>query len=211
MKWFKFFVNEKDAKAVAGFMKYVCLIAILFHTLSLMLSFIGRQTFILQTGEKTYINAIFAQRHHDWWNYSNFRGFAVGLPEEIRVILIHDYIEVITQVGFSAMYAVHVIPLIIGFWFLSRVFSNINKGQIFIEQNALYLLYYGLIGIATAMFVPFIKLGIAGLTNMVSNNTVSISYINWSGSTLISSIAFIVAAYIIYYGVQLKDEVDHTL
>ena len=90
MKWFKFFVNEKDAKAVAGFMKYVCLIAILFHTLSLMLSFIGRQTFILYIGGETYTGAIFAQEHHDWGNYSNIR--EIDTADETRLCIFHKRI-----------------------------------------------------------------------------------------------------------------------
>ena len=47
-----------------------------------------------------------------------------------------EKIDLITQIGLSAMYAVNVIPLILGFWFLSRMFNNVSKGQIFVEQNA---------------------------------------------------------------------------
>ena len=101
--------------------------------------------------------------------------------------------------------------MIIAFWFLSRVFSNIRKGQIFTEQNASYLLYYGLLQFLTAVFVPYIKLLLCELTNLVSDGRMSISTGQAMFNMLIPSIAFIVAAYIIHYGVHLQDEVDHTL
>ncbi|MCI8527310.1 MAG: DUF2975 domain-containing protein, partial [Oscillospiraceae bacterium] len=97
------------------------------------------------------------------------------------------------------------------YWFLSRVFSNINKGEIFTEQNSSYLLYYGILQFSVAVFVPFIKLLICWLTNLVSNGQMSISTGQTMFNMLIPSIAFIVAAYIIHYGVHLQDEVDHTL
>ena len=94
---------------------------------------------------------------------------------------------------------------------MSRVFSNIHKGQIFTEENASYLLYYGLLQFFVAVFVPFLKLLICWLTNLVSANRVSIATGQSMFSTLISSIVFLVSAYIIHYGVHLQDEVDHTL
>lgn len=62
-----------------------------------------------------------------------------------------------------------------------------------------------------AFFVPFIKMFICYLTNLVSNSHVSISTGSDMLNNLIPSIAFIVAAYIIHYGINLQDEVDHTL
>ena len=109
------------------------------------------------------------------------------------------------------MYAVNAIPIIFAFWCFSRVFSNVRKGQIFTEQNASYLLYYGLLQCFVAVLVPFIKLLISWLTNLVSDGRLSISTGQTVINTLIPSIAFIVAAYIIHYGVHLQDEVDHTL
>lgn len=49
------------------------------------------------------------------------------------------------------------------------------------------------------------------LTNLVSDGRMSISTGQRMFNMLIPSIAFIVAAYIIHYGVHLQDEVDHTL
>ena len=62
----------------------------------------------------------------------------------------------------------------------------------------------------SAVFVPFIKLLICWLVNLVSNGRVAIAT-GRSMLAFIPSIAFIVAAYIIQYGVRLQDEADHTL
>ena len=70
----------------------------------------------------------------------------VHMGDDIRVWTNDDdQIDLKIQIGLSLMYAVNSVPMIIAFWFLSRVFSNIRKGQIFTEQNASYLLYYGLL------------------------------------------------------------------
>ena len=109
------------------------------------------------------------------------------------------------------MYAINVIPVIIGFWFLSQVFRNVSKGRIFTEQNAHYLLYYGLIQIAVAVLVPFIKLFVAYLANLLAVSQIHIATGQDLPNQLFPNIAFIVAAYIIHYGVHLQDEADHTL
>lgn len=110
-----------------------------------------------------------------------------------------------------AMYLTNIVPLIICFWFLSRVFNNVSKGRIFTDQNASYLLYYGLIQVAVAVLVPFIKIFISYLANQFTNSELSIATGQNLLNNLIPNIAFIVAAYIIHYGVHLQDEVDHTL
>ena len=208
MKKIRNFANESLAKSAARFMKYICYVVILFFIAGLGLSVVGRQTFILHTSTGTYDNAIYSETNHDWTS----RGPTVSMNDEVRVIAYDgNKIDVITQIGLSAMYAVNVIPLVFGFWFLSRVFNNIHKGRIFIEQNASYLLYYGLIQIAVAVLVPFIKLFISYFANKFTGSVLSISTGQNSVIGLASNIAFIVAAYIIHYGVHLQDEVDHTL
>ena len=118
-----------------------------------------------------------------------------------------------TQTGSfdQAIYAVTTVPIMLAYWFLSRLVANIHRGQIFTEQNASCLLWYGLLQFFTALLVPFIKLLICWLTNLVAEGRVSIGTGQSMLSTLVPSIAFIVAAYIIHYGVGLQDEVDHTL
>jgi len=208
MKKIQKLINEPFAKSAAHFMKYICYIMMLFFVAGLVLSFIGRQTFILHSSTGTYDSAIYSEENHNWTS----RGPTVSMNDEVRVIAYNgEKIDLITQIGLSTMYAVNVIPLIICFWFLSRVFNNVSKGRIFTDQNASYLLYYGLMQMAVAALVPFIKLFISYLANQFSSSEISIATGQNLLNNLIPNIAFIVAAYIIHYGVHLQDEADHTL
>jgi len=202
-------MNERSAKTAARFMTAICYLLMLLFTAGLVLSFIGRQTFVLHTRTGTYDSAIYSEADHNWTS----RGPTVSLKDQVRVLAYDndDNVDLITQVGLSAMYAVNVIPLIVCFWFLSRVFDNINKGFIFTDKNAVYLLYYGLIQIAVAAVVPFIKMLIVFLANQFTRSQIHIQTGQNLISDLVPNIAFIVAAYIIHYGVHLQDEADHTL
>jgi len=201
-------LNEPVARAVARFLTAICYLLIFIFAIGIVLSFIGRQTFVLHTSTGTYPNAIYSETNRDW----NVRGLTVSLNDDIRVMAAgSDEVDLITQIGLSAMYAVNSIPLVISFWLLSRVLSNISKGLIFTEKNATYLLYYGLIHIGVAVLVPFIKLFISFFANQFTSSSISIATGQNLFNYLIPSIAFIVAAYIIHYGVHLQDEVDHTL
>jgi len=202
-------MNERSAKTAARFMTAICYLLMLVFTAGLVLSLIGRQTFILHTSTGTYDSAIYSEADHNWTS----RGPTVSMKDQVRVLAYDndDNVDLITQVGLSAMYTVNVIPLIVCFWFLSRVFDNINKGFIFTDKNAVYLLYYGLIQIAVAAVVPFIKMLIVFLANQFTRSQIHIQTGQNLISDLVPNIAFIVAAYIIHYGVHLQDEADHTL
>ncbi len=208
MKFIQKLTNERFAKSAAQLMKFACYLIICFYLLCTTLSFMGRQSFLLHTNTGTFERAIYAEENHN----SYFRSMTVHTGDDIHVWTNdHDQIDLTIQIGLSLMYAVHIVPMIFAYWFLSRVFSNINKGEIFTEQNSSYLLYYGVLQFSVAVFVPFIKLLICWLINLVSNGRMSISTGQAMFNMLIPSIAFIVAAYIIHYGVHLQDEVDHTL
>lgn len=207
MKKIQALANEKTAQSVAGFMKYICYLLILFFGVGIILSFMGRQTFVLHTADETYDYAIYAEKDH---NFDGTRGPTVGLTDSIHVIA-DDKVDLITQVGISGMYLVNMLPLLLSFWFLAKVFNNVSQGQIFIGQNANYLLYYGLLQILTAVIVPFVKLLICAGINLLTANELSVGTGQNMINDVIPGIAFIVAAYIIRYGVHLQDEVDHTL
>jgi len=189
-------------------MKFACYFLICFFVLCTALSFMGRQTFSLHTKAGTFERAIYAEENHAPYS----RSMTVHMGDDIHVWTNdNDQIDLTIQIGLSLMYAVHTIPIIAAFWLLSCVFSNIQKKQIFTEQNASCLLYFGLLQFWVAVFVPMIKLLICWLTNLASDSRMSISTGQAMFNTLITSIGFIVAAYIIHYGVHLQDEVDHTL
>lgn len=208
MKFIQKLANERFARPAAQLMKFACYFVICFYVLCTVLSFMGRQSFFLHTKTGTYERAIYAEENHA----AHSRSMTVFTGDDIHVWTNdNDQIDLTIQIGLSLMYAVHIVPMIFAYWFLSRVFSNINKGQIFTEKNSSYLLYYGMLQFSVAVFVPFIKLLICWLTNLISNGRMSISTGQAMFNMLIPSIAFIVAAYIIHYGVHLQNEVDHTL
>ena len=208
MKFIQRLTNERFAKRAARFMEYICYFLICFFILCTALSFMGRQTFGLHTKTGYYERAIIAEEDHD----PHSRAMTVHMGDTIHVWTNdNDKIDLMIQIGLSLMYAINTVPIIFAFWFLGRVFSNIREGEIFTEQNASYLLYYGLLQFFVAVFVPFIKLLICWLVNHVSDGRLSVGTGQAMFNTLIPSIAFIVAAYIIHYGVHLQDEVDHTL
>lgn len=208
MQFIQKLTNERFARPAAKLMKFACYFSICFFVLCTVLSFMGRQTFSLHTKADTFQRAIYAEEDHD----PHSRGITVHMGDDIHVWTNdNDQIDLSIQIGLSLMYAVNTIPIIFAFWFLSRVFSNIGKGEIFTERNASYLLYYGLLQCSVAVFVPWIKLLICWLTNLVSDSRMSISTGSDAFNTLIPGIAFLVAAYIIRYGVHLQDEADHTL
>ena len=208
MKFIQKLANERFARPAAQLMKFACYFVICFYVLCAVLSFMGRQSFFLHTKTGTYERAIYAEENHA----AHSRSMTVFTGDDIHVWTNdNDQIDLTIQIGLSFMYAVHIVPMIFAYWFLSRVFSNINKGHIFTEKNSSYLLYYGMLQFSVAVFVPFIKLLICWLTNLISNGRMSISTGQAMFNMLIPSIAFIVAAYIIHYGVHLQNEVDHTL
>lgn len=208
MKFIQELANERFARPAAQLMKFACYFVICFYVLCTVLSFMGRQSFFLHTKTGTYERAIYAEEKHA----AHSRSMTVFTGDDVHVWTNdNDQIDLTIQIGLSLMYAVHIVPMIFAYWFLSRVFSNINNGHIFTEKNSSYLLYYGILQFSVAVFVPFIKLLICWLTNLISNGRMSISTGQAMFNMLIPSIAFIVAAYIIHYGVHLQDEVDHTL
>lgn len=208
MKLFQTLANERFARPAAGLIKFACYFVICFYVLCTVLSFMGRQTFFLHTKTGNFERAIYAEENHN----AHSRSMTVFMGDDIHVWTnSSDQIDLTIQLGLSLMYAVNTIPIVLAFWFLSRVFSNIYRGEIFIEKNASCLLYYGLLQLFVAVVVPFIKLFLCWLTNLVSDGRMSVSTGQRMFNMLIPSIAFIVAAYIIHYGVHLQDEVDHTL
>ncbi len=210
MKLIQKLLNEKYAKSASHFMRFVCYFVIAFYIFCLVLGFMGRISFTLHTnsGAGSYEQAIYAEENHA----PHSRNLTVDMGDSIHVWANDDgQVDRTIQVGLSLMYAINIIPLIFAFWLLSRVFFNVSQGQIFVPQNAAHLLYYGLIQFSVGLFVPCIKLLICYFTNLISSGRMTIHTGSNMLNLLIPSIAFIVAAYIIHYGIDLQDEVDHTL
>ncbi len=129
----------------------------------------------------------------------------------IRTQSADGQIELISIIAITFIYVLQIIPMIFAYFFLAKVFGNVASGKIFIKKNAHYLLTYGVIQIIVAVVMPFVKLLIVQIPNLLTSDIISLSTGQDMLNQLIPSFAFLVAAYIIHYGVHLQDEADHTL
>ena len=201
-------LNERFVRKAASFLQAACWLAICFFALVTVLACLGRQTFTLRTSTDVYEEAIYAEEDHAWTS----RGFTVDSGSDIRVTAnSDDGVDLATHIGLTLMFAAQALTGMAGYWLLSRVFANIAQGRIFVEQNARGLLGYGLLQIYAVFLLPFVKLLICNLANLVSDSQIAAWSVQIGPDKLFPSIAFLVAAYIIHYGITLQDEVDHTL
>lgn len=201
-------LNERFVRKAASFLQAACWLAICFFALVTVLACLGRQQFTLVTSTDVYEGATYAERDQGWLSHS----FTVTASDSIRVTAdSDDGVDLATHIGLTLMFAAQALTGMAGYWLLSRVFANIAQGRIFVEQNARGLLGYGLLQIYTVFLLPFVKLLICNLANLVSDSQIAAWSVQIGPDKLFPSIAFLVAAYIIHYGITLQDEVDHTL
>lgn len=201
-------LNERFVRKAASFLQAACWLAICFFALVTVLACLGRQQFTLVTSTDVYEGAIYAERDQGWLS----RSFTVTASDSIRVTAdSDDGVDLATHIGLTLMFAAQALTGMAGYWLLSRVFANIAQGRIFVEQNARGLLGYGLLQIYAVFLLPFVKLLICNLANLVSDSQIAAWSVQIGPDKLFPSIAFLVAAYIIHYGITLQDEVDHTL
>lgn len=208
MKMISQSARERLIKAACLLVQIACYAALAFYVFGFVLSVMGRQTFTFHASTGTYDRVIYAQENYE----GDAEGMFITTQDGIHVMPNHDgKIDLTTQIGLSLMYAVEMVPAAVAMWFLSRVCTNVYRGNIFVGKNAQYLSFYGAIQIFAAFVVPFLKLFFCFVVNQIADSQISISTGQNSLQTLVSGIAFMIAAYIIGYGVCLQDEVDHTL
>lgn len=191
-------------------MHFVCWFIMLIMVSCMVMSFMGHLSFHLSTGRGETTQTTYSVIGSDS-SESQF-GLSVSISgDSIYVHSSDDVPDLLTHLGLSLIYAVWMVPLLLSIWFLSRVFANVSAGKIFVEQNALCLLYYGLLQFFEALPVPLLKLLICEIINRFSEDSISIS----TGASILSFLttgtAFLIASYIIHHGIHLQDEVDHTL
>ena len=103
MKLMQKLVNEPFARGASRFMKVICYLVMLFFLLSLVLCFMGRQTFILHTSTGTYQNAIYAEENHE----PASRSLTIYSKDDIRVWANSSgQVDFSTHIGLSLMVAV---------------------------------------------------------------------------------------------------------
>lgn len=199
--------KKSTAIAAAGIVRYCCYFVILFMVFGMLLSALGRQTFSLRADSEHYERAFYSGAQKGEYGGS----FTVQTNDDILVIARDGKVYPGTQVVLFLMFALDAIPKILAFCFLAKVFTNVSEDRIFIKENASYLLYYGLLQLFSAVIVPILKLLICNVANMMLNNLIQLSTGSGFLEKVFSGIAFIVASYIIHYGISLQDEVDHTI
>lgn len=124
-------------------MRVVCFIVIAFGILCLIFSLMGRQSFRLHTSTGVYEDAILADQDGGSIRYMTVYG-----TDDIFIDAnAEDQIEFPTKAALYTISVLNIVPMILAYWFLSRVFTNVNKERIFTDQNAAYILYYGLLQI----------------------------------------------------------------
>lgn len=208
MKSVNFLLNHRFVTKIAKLMKISCYIAILVFVLLVVLCFMGRLQYDITVGTTTYENVVYSGKPYQYatgLSMDNVDSLRVHAEAEDGTIGLPTYIAIV------CMYTISMIPLIFAFWFLARVFDNVIRGEIFVEKNAQYLLYFGMIQGLVALVAPFVRLLIAQIANALVADRISLATGSDIINQLIPSMAFFVAAYIINYGVHLQDEVDHTL
>lgn len=200
--------REHFVKGGCRLVQIACYIALAFYVFGLVLSIMGRQAFTFHAGTGTYDGVIYAQESYE----AGAEGMTISTQDGIHITPNHEgKIDWITQMGLLLLYAVQMVPAAMAVWFLSRVCANVYKGEIFIGRNARYLSFYGAIQIFIALAVPFLKLIVCFAVNRMADSQMAISTGQNSMQTLVAGVGFLLAAYIIGYGVGLQDEVDHTL
>ena len=207
MKWTQKLLDEAFARRAAGLMCWLCRLVMAFALFCLVLSVLGRQTFTLHTAAGTFERAIMAEQDHAAYSGA----LTVHTSDDVYVHAADGQPGPAVRVGLVLLYAADALPMLAAYWLLSRVFGRVAGGQIFTAANARSLLYYGLLQLAVALLIPWVKMAVCALASLAGQGELSLSTGSQMLNAFIPSIAFLVAAYILHYGIHLQDEVDHTL
>ncbi len=205
--------KKQFVRKAADFVRGICYFMIGIYAFLVVLCALGRLEYGLQYDTGQYISGrIYAGEVHDYtmsnWTVRN-------VDDDLYVTVQSDTgnIKLSTYVAISGMYIIGFVVVITSLGFLSKVFNNVAKGEIFTEKNARYLLYYSVIQIALTVVYPVLKRLIVYFANVLGEGgdfiRITMNMPNFQNVVL--SVAVFVAAYIIKYGVDLQDEADHTL
>ena len=194
--------SDPFIQRVSECMQFVCYLTILLYLVFAVLSCMGRLTFILYTHDAVYENAIVAEEDHG----AEKTKLTVSLRDDIRVWAdAKGEIGGACKGGLGVLFLVHTAPFLLALWLLSRVFGHIRDGEIFIQENASCLLWYGMLHLFAAVPAPLLKILICRIVTALSGNKMEITTGQDVFNLVFQSIAFIVAAYIIQCGLRLQE------
>jgi len=90
-------------------------------------------------------------------------------------------------------------------------FGNVVEERVFVTSNAALLLRTGCVLLAASLIGPLLNAYmVPWLVSVFSANTLSVG-VQLDLSQMVFGAVLLVAAYIMYYGIELQDEVDHIL
>lgn len=154
MKLLEKLMFRRFAQPAVQLTKWFCYLVIFFYVFCLVLSCLGRQSFQLYTSTGVQENAIYAGA-----DYDASHSLTVSMDDPVYVHgNAQGQVDLVTQIALSLMFTVKAVPAIIAYWLLVRVLGNIQGGKIFTEQNAVYLLGFGLLQGAVALVAPFLRM-----------------------------------------------------
>ena len=205
MRFIRKLTSDPFIQRVSECMQIICYLIILLYAVFAVLSCMGRLTFILYTKDAVYENAIVAEEDHG----AEKTMLTVSLRDDIRVWADENgEIDGVCRVGLVLLFIVHTAPFLLAFWLLSKVFAHIRDGEIFIQENASCLLWYGILHLFAAVPAPLLKMLICRLVTALSGNKMEILTGKDVFNLVFQSIAFIVAAYIIQCGLRMQENAE---
>ncbi len=209
MKKLNGMLTQHRVNKMVGFLNFACYVMVALCIGAIVLSILGRQTFTLHDSTGMHELAMLADTEY---GARDKRGINITTdPVGTLHVYANDEIDTAARIGISALVIVSVLPMFFAFWHLTKVLSNIKRGAIFIEENARRILYFGLLQLFSAVGVPILQVLICAVSTAISANELYVSTGQNMIAGIFTSMAFLVAAYIIRYGVHLQDEADHTL
>lgn len=204
--------SERTAKGTARVLSFWCALVIVFYGMALVMSAMGRMTFTLHGPDGQMKHAIWADMPYEAGTDFGSGSMRITLTDEIHAWADDGgLLSMAQKIGLVLIMAARVVPMMAAYGALGGVLNRVSRGEIFTDKNARGLMAYGVIRLVAAVAAPFAQLGICSVVTAMGAGELTILTGQGMMNELLPSLGFIVAAYIIHYGVHLQDEVDHTL
>lgn len=202
-------INKRTAGKLAGVMQVLCIVYILLLTAGVGLVCMGKLEYALRTNDGYYPRALYSNEVQSEKGVGG--GPAISLEDDIYITTSSPdgKISLTTHICLVVMHSLHILTIIYTMTLVFNVLDNIKRGDIFIKENANYLMHYTIIRLSLVFIYPFVKLLFVEIVNIfLIYDNISLSTGQGMLSDFMPSIGFLLAVYIINNGVNLQDEVD---
>jgi len=202
-------VQKKVARRFASALQILCWLMMLLAGLSIVLALLGRVEVALNTPQGYYENALLAAEDPG----ASTRLFFIKLSgHDIRLtVTVDGGIGAAAWMGVALLCIIRLAPIGVCFFCMACFFGNVVEERVFVTSNAALLLRTGCVLLAASLIGPLLNAYmVPWLVSVFSANTLSVG-VQLDLSQMVFGAVLLVAAYIMYYGIELQDEVDHTL